>query len=192
MPSRLERVAAFRSGRCRRARRRAPASPLAAAACADGARRSLGRGDRDRRIHREQRVDARVGERAAVAAAKRSGGASPMMSIGLPCDHCGGSFSSSKRNGRREKAAASGTPVLRRAVGGDHARAAAVRDDGEALALRPARCAPARAPRRKAGCRSSRARCRRGAARRRTPRRCRRARRCGSRRRASRSRSGRP
>ena len=29
---------------------------------------------------------------AAVASKNRCGGASPMMSMGLPCDHCGGSF----------------------------------------------------------------------------------------------------
>ena len=46
---------------------------------------------------------------AAVAAAKRPGGASPMMSIGLPCDHCGGSSRFSEEIVLSESCA-SGTP----------------------------------------------------------------------------------
>ena len=81
-------------------------------------------------------------------------------------------------------------PVLRGAVGGHHAGAAAVGEDREPLAGRHAGRRRGCAPRRTAACRCARAPCRSGAARRRTPRRCPPARRCGSRRRASRWRSG--
>jgi hypothetical protein len=109
--------------------------PAAAHGARDRARGILRCGYRDRRVHHEKRVDAPIGEhgraRGGEALGRRVADDVDRVAVRPLCRKV---FIEDRE--RRLREGGQGHPVLGGAVGGDHARAAAVGDDREPFAFR--------------------------------------------------------